>query len=177
MPGFVDARKREWYIDYGMVLSEYGGDSLKARKEYRKRLVEELSEGKGIKESVIGQSILGAASFVAFVTDKYLKTDKARELPSAGALHRHRSKEEILGIIQKETGKRLDEIKREKGVLRQITMELLYRVGGLRGDEIGRLMAIGYTSVSQERGRLHARAGQDKKVKALLTKLERKCQR
>jgi len=80
-----------------------------------------------------------------------------------------------LKVITKETGKSLDDIKRGKGMLRQITMELLYRIGAVKGEEIGRLMAVGYTSVSQERRRLHERMNKDKKLTSLMNRLESKC--
>jgi REP element-mobilizing transposase RayT len=175
LPGFLNRRKKEWYIDYGMVLAEYGGDTDKARRVYRKRIAAELAEGVEVKESILGQSILGGEAFVDWVTDKYLKGEKDRERPSIKELHRHRSKDDILKVITKETGKSLDDIKRGKGMLRQITMELLYRIGAVKGEEIGRLMAVGYTSVSQERRRLHERMNKDKKLTSLMNRLESKC--
>jgi hypothetical protein len=54
-------------------------------------------------------------------------------------------------------------------------MELLYRIGAVKGAEIGRLMDVGYTSVSQERRRLHERMNRDKKIQSLMNRLESKC--
>jgi len=175
LQGFLNRRKKEWYIDYSMVLAEYGGDTDKARREYRKRIVAELAESIEIKESILGQSILGAETFIAWVTDKYLKGEKDHERPSIKEIHRHRSQDDIIRVITKETGKSLEEIKRKKGMLRQITMELLYRIGAVKGAEIGRLMGVGYTSVSQEHRRLHDRMNNDKKLKSLMNRLELKC--
>jgi putative transposase len=73
------------------------------------------------------------------------------------------------------TGKSIEEIRKGKGVLRQVAMELLYRVGGLKGDEIGRLLGVGYTSVSQERRRLRERLRNDRHFQALFKRLETKC--
>lgn len=175
LPGFIQRRKKEWYIDYSLVLAEYGGDTDRARREYRKRIVAELAHDIGIKESILGQSILGGDAFVDWVTEKYLKGEKDRERPSIKEIHYRRSKEDILSVIKKETGKNLDDIKREKGLLRRITMGLLYRVGEIKGTDIGRLMDVGYTSVSQERRRLHSAMLREKQVLSLMKKLERKC--
>ena len=41
-------------------------------------------------------------------------------------------------------------------------MELLYRVGGVRGREIGKLFRVGDRSVSQERSRLRDRLSDDR---------------
>lgn len=175
LPGFVNRRKKEWYIDYDMVLSEYGGDTDKARKAYRKRILEELTAGTGIKDSILAQSILGGEAFIGWVTEKFLTGETDRERPSIKEIHRHRSKDDVMRVISRETGKNLEAIKTGKGVLRQITMELLYRIGGLKGQEIGRLMDVGYTSVSQERRRLHARMMGDKKIKAMVNRFAAKC--
>ena len=139
LPGFVHRRKKEWYIDYDMVLAEYGGDTDKARKAYRKRILEELTEGTGIKESILAQSILSGEEFIGWVTEKFLAGEADRERPSIEEIHRHRSNDGVMRVITRETGKNLEAIKTEKGVLRQITMELLYRIGGLKGQDIGRL--------------------------------------
>jgi hypothetical protein len=53
-------------------------------------------------------------------------------------------------------------------------MELLYRVGGLKGHEIGRLFGVGYTSVSQERRRLKERLRNDQNLQALSKRLDTK---
>jgi hypothetical protein len=158
-----------------MVLAEYGGDTDKSRREYYKRIVAELSKDNEIKDSVFGQSILGAQKFVDWVTDNYLKGERDPERPSIREIRCHRSKDDIIRVISKEVGKSLEDIARGKGSLRQITMELLYRIAGLRGMEIGRLMGVGYTSVSQERRRLHERMQRDKKIVALMRRLELKC--
>ncbi|MEC4676341.1 MAG: hypothetical protein VST72_05395, partial [Nitrospirota bacterium] len=71
-------------------------------------------------------------------------------------------------------GKGIKEIRAEKGSLRQITMDLLYRLGGLKGVEIGKIMGVGYTSVSQERRRLRERLWKDRKIRTLLRRIESK---
>jgi hypothetical protein len=53
-----------------------------------------------------------------------------RESPSLRTIRKHLEKEEVLKVIEGVTGKGLKEIREEKGVLRQMSMELLYRVGG-----------------------------------------------
>jgi len=48
-------------------------------------------------------------------------------------------------------------------------------VGGLRGHEIGRLLGIGYASVSQDRRRLKEQLRNDPNLQALFTRLAAKC--
>jgi len=172
LPGFLSRRKREWYIDYAMVLGEYGGDTDKARKEYRKRIYAEMSGATELRESIIGQSVLGGESFVAWVKEKYIEGTKDRERPAVGEIHRHQTKEEVFTAIKRETGKGIETIKDEKGDLRRVVMELLYRVGGLKGPEIGRIFGIDYGTVSQERKRLREKLDKDRKLRALMTRMK-----
>ncbi|MFA5072711.1 MAG: hypothetical protein WC539_02245 [Nitrospirota bacterium] len=100
---------------------------------------------------------------------------KDRERPSIGEIHRYRAKEEIFKAVHRETGKDIEAIKSEKGDLRRVVMELLYRAGGLKGPEIGQVFGIGYGPVSQERKRLGAKIQSDKKLRTLLSRIERRC--
>lgn len=172
LPGFLSQRKKEWYIDYSMVLGEYGGDTYRGRKEYMKRIYAEIAQESDLKENMIGRSILGGEAFIARIKDKYLDAAKDRERPAVGEIHRHRSKEEVFKAIQKETGKDIAAIKAEKGDLRRIVMELLYRAGGLKGPQIGLIFEVDYATVSQERKRLYEKVNKDRKVRALLSRLE-----
>jgi putative transposase len=172
LPGFISRRKKEQYIDYAMVLGEYGGDTDKARKEYKKRIYAEIAEGIEIKERILGQSILGGESFIAWVKKHYIDGVKDRERPSIGIIHRYRSKEEILQAIKRETGKDIETIRAEKGELRQLVMEVLYRVGGLKGPEIGKLFGIDYGPVSRERNRVREKLQSNRKLRALMGRIK-----
>ena len=131
-----------------------------------------LGHGPPPPHTVPQRSILGGETFIALIKDNYLETGKDRERPAVGEIHRHRSKEEIIKAIQRETGKDIAVIKAEKGDLRRIVMELLYRAGGLKGPQIGQLFDVDYATVSQERKRLYEKVDKDKKVRALLGRFE-----
>lgn len=51
-------------------------------------------------------------------------------------------------------------------------MDLLYRLGGLNGREIGELFDIGYSSVSQECKRLNEKINKDKDLQELRMRIE-----
>ncbi len=172
LPGFLSTRKKEWYVDYSMVLGEYGGDTYRGRKEYKKRIYAEMTQESELKESMIGQSILGGEGFIAWVKENYIEAANDRERPAVGEIYRHRSTEEVFKEVKKETGKDIEAIKIEKGDLRRIVMELLYRAGGLKGPQIGQIFAVDYVTVSQERKRLYEKVNKDIKVRALLARLE-----
>jgi len=141
LPGYLDSRKRETMVEYTLVLADYGGDTGKGRKEYRKQLTADVAEGLDVKGDIFGQSILGGGDFIQWVKETFLEEKELREQPSAREIKRYRQKEVILAQIEKETGKDLNALKSEKGDLRRMAMELLYRSGGLKGPEIGALFA------------------------------------
>jgi DNA-directed RNA polymerase specialized sigma24 family protein len=97
-----------------------------------------------------------------------------RERPAVGLIHRHRTQEEVFTATKRETGRDVEAISREKGDLRRIVMDLLYRAGGLKGPEIGRIFGIDYGTVSQERKRLREKTQKDRKIRSLMSRIERK---
>jgi REP element-mobilizing transposase RayT len=173
LPGYIERGKREEFIDYEMVLGEYGGDNARGRKIYKNRIHSDIKEGIEIKDKVIGQSILGGEEFVEWIKERFLKERQDRESPSLRELKRYRAKEVIMKAIEKVTGKSLEEIKASKGRLRQIATDLLYRIGGLKGVEIGNLMGVDYSTVSQGRKRLRDKMQKDKNLREMVSKIER----
>ena len=167
LPGYLSRKKKEPFIVYDLVLGEYGGDTDKARKAYAKTLYAEMAAPFDMKREVVGQSVLGGAAFLDWVRERFLETPKDRERPSVQGIRSHVDKETILKTIAKETSKDLSALKSERGPLRQLAMEFLYRAGGLTGPQIGALFGIDYSGVSQERKRLRERMAEDKQLKAL----------
>jgi putative transposase len=174
LPGYLDKGKREGMIDYALVLSDYGGDTQKGRNAYKKQIIADIDEELDVKEDIFGQSILGGGDFINWVKETFLEEIEPREQPSAGEIKRYQQKEVILALIEKETGRDFDSLKREKGSLRKMAMELLYRHGGLKGPEIGALFGIDYSAVSQERKRLREGITKGGELEELMQRLEGK---
>jgi hypothetical protein len=173
--GYLEKSKREPFVEYGVVLGEYGGDTIRGRRGYQKALYADIGGGLEIKGKIIGQSLLGRKEFITWVSHTLLKEEQDRESPSVREIRKYQAKDRILRIIEGVTGKTIEQIREEKGAVRQMVMELLYRVGGLKGHEIGRLLGVGYTSVSQERRRLKERLKYDRNLQALFKRLDAKC--
>ena len=174
LPGYLNKKKKEPFLDYDLVLGEYGGDTEKARKAYAKALYAEINTPFDMKGEMVAQSIIGGATFLDWVRAQFLETSKDRERPSIQGIHAHAGKETILKAIQQETGKNLEAIRRERGPLRQLTMELLYKAGRLTGPQIGVLFGIDYSAVSQERKRFRERLAGDKHLQVLHDRLVKK---
>jgi REP element-mobilizing transposase RayT len=167
LAGYLSKRKKQHFVEYKLVLADYGGDTDKARKSYRKTLIEEMTQGKDIHDQVIGQAVLGGEEFISWLKETFLSEEKDREAPAHRAIRRHRSQEEIVDVVVRKTGKTLEGIKKEKGPLRQVLMDLLHRQGGMTNAEIGLLFGLDYSSISQERKRLRQRLEKDRKLSSL----------
>jgi putative transposase len=174
LPGYLSRRKRQHFVAYKLVLADYGGDTDKARKAYRKALVEEMIAGKGISDQIIGQSVIGGDKFIAKIKEIYLSKGSDGEAPAHKIIRHYGDKDDILRAITKQSGKSFETIKAGKGLLRQIAMDLLYRYGGMTNPEIGELFSIDYTAVSQERRRLRIHVEQERRARLLLHGFESK---
>lgn len=172
--GYIHKGKRDEGIEYETVLSEYGGDNDNGRGAYTRRIQVDIADGLEVKDKVIGQSILGGEKFIKWIKEKFLKGEKDRECPPLREIQRYRVKEEILQAVEKETGKSFEEIKGEGESIRQIAMDILYRVGGIKGVEIGRMFGVDYSTVSQGRKRLREKMQRDRKLRDLIERIERR---
>ncbi|UJS17512.1 MAG: transposase [Candidatus Jettenia sp.] len=171
--GYIDDIRRSSILDieYARILESYGGDNTKGRKLYWETICNDVSTGIDIREKVIGGSVLGSDTFMKWVRDTFLP-EKSREIPSVQRLKRYIAKEAIIDALCKEMNKSFDEIKKERGILRQIAMDLLYRVGGLSGTEIGEMMGVDYSTVSQGRKRLREKLKNDNHIAQIIKRVE-----
>jgi len=179
LPGYIYKREKQEFVDYSLVLEEYGGDNKKGRRAYADIISIDASSGQmEVKDKIVGQSIIGKEDFIEEVLDRYLNNKPdMREQPSLRELHGLRVKDEIIDAIKEETGKDLDEIKKSKGIERNVLMDLLYRAGGIKGAEIGRLLEVDYSTVSQCRKRLRDKLKKDKRLKHIVGRIEKKLSR
>ncbi len=169
LPAYIDGKNRVSWIDYSSVLEEYGGDNNKGRKSYLKAIRSDLLNGLEIKKE--WQGLIGRNEFIDWVRKTFIK-GKDREIPATRQLKTRKAKEEILKAIEEETGEDRDAILYKKGILRQIAMEFLYRAGGLKGPEIGNMMGVDYSTVSQNRKRLREKLKRDNELEGLFRRIE-----
>lgn len=173
--GYIDEDKRLPFIDYSLVLAEYGGDNVKGRMNYWKEISRDIAGGLEVNDKVVAQSLLGSDGFVKWVRREFAKPEGSRrEMPSLRGILRYRSRDEILKAISDETDTGEEEILKRKGALRQLAMELLYKYGGLKGMEIGQIMGLDYSTISQGRKRLRERLKKDEELQGLKGRIEEK---
>ncbi len=159
-------------VDYGLILSEYGGDCVRGRSEYRRRILNDIAEGLEIKGDILGQTIIGGDKFISWVKEKFIKGSTDRESPGHRELRRYRAEEDIIRVLEKASGEPFDSIRNSRHPLRPVAMDLLYRVGALKGIEIGKIFKVDYSTVSQGRKRLREKLQKDSKLKRLVRQIE-----
>lgn len=81
------------------------------------------------------------------------------------------SKETVLEVVEKATG--VEQVLQSTGTVRQIVMTMLYTYAGLNNREIGNLLGVDYSTVSQGKKRLREKAEKDKKIKKILNNITR----
>ena len=171
LSGYIVNRK-DPMVHYGLVLSEYGGDTAPGRKEYRKRIMDDIADGLAIKKDIVGQSVLGGPHFISWVKETFIKGTEDRESPGHRELKRYRATEEIIGAFEKESGETFDAILKAGHPLRHVAMDILYRIGGLKGIEIGKIFGVDYSTVSQGRKRLRERLERDTYLNVIARRIE-----
>jgi REP element-mobilizing transposase RayT len=174
LPGYIDQSKKSDFINYDSVLAEFGGDNPTGRQRYRQQIAEDLEAGPEIKNRIVGQSILGSDDFVSRVKEKYVAAGKDRERPSVGRVHRHISQEAVLAIVEQQIG--MQQVLYTTGTTRQIAMTMLYKYAGMNNREIGDLLDIDYSTVSQGRSRLRKKVAEEKHIRSLVQRIEQLCQ-
>ncbi|MDA8163697.1 MAG: transposase [Desulfobacteraceae bacterium] len=177
LPGFIGGKNRFGFVSHAYVLGEYGGDNRHGRAAYKKQIAEDLSKDLPIRENIVGQSILGDEGFVIDIKAKYLPEQNDRECPAIGIVHSHASKEAVIEAIEDVLQRNREEIFTTRGVERQIAMELLYRLGGLKNKTIGEMMRLDYSTVSQGRKRLRERQQKDKRLQDRIADIEARLSR
>jgi len=170
--GYINEGKRLPFVNYGLVLADYGGDNPKGKAHYWREIRRDIAGELHIKDKVIGQSIIGGDGFIRWVRVNFAREGDDRERPPLKEILKYTSKDAILQVISDETGKGVKEILSEKGVLRQMAMELLYKYGGLKGVDIGEMMGLDYSTVSQGRKRFRERLKRDEGVRRLMGRIE-----
>ncbi len=175
LPGYIAKANKVDFAEYDQVLAEHGGDNRSGRMRYKKQLAEDLSAGLVIKENIVGQSILGSEGFIDWVRNSFLESKSDRERPDVLKIHRYLSQQDVIAVVEEETG--VEDILRSTGTTRQIIMTSLYKYAGLNNREIGDLLGVDYSTVSQGRKRLLEKASKDKQLQKVICRIKSKVSR
>jgi putative transposase len=154
LPGYLDKRRVNEFVQYDMILGIIGG-----RSKYGRFMAAGLRDGIGdLLRDVKHQTILGDENFVALVKNKFLEDGSSRDQPAyRGMLTEIITPEEVLLCVSRACGVPKEELlkRRGDGICRGLLVELLYRHCGMTMAAIGRFIGgIDYGGVHQLRRRL-----------------------
>jgi REP element-mobilizing transposase RayT len=172
LPGYLSKSKREAFIDYQVVLNEYGGDNERGQQNYQRMIYEDLAQGLTIHDKIKSQSILGEEGFVNRLRDRFFKGKVDRECPPLRQLQTYKSEEQIFEIVTRITGKSRDIIISTRNPFKYLAMDLLCRLGGLKGREVGKIMGVDYSTVSIGRKRYKDKIQRDKALRIVAKTIE-----
>lgn len=174
LQGYFDKKQTLTYIDYDLILSMAGGRS-KYREFISDGIRRDLSNPfESLKERVI----LGDDDFVAKVKGKYITYGSVREQPSLRGLTANAvAPKVVIDYVAEAFG--IDAVcfaqRRERGFVRGLLAELLYKYCDLTQTEIARFLGgIDYGGVYQLRRRFRERMNQDRKIQEQYRRIEGK---
>jgi hypothetical protein len=174
LPGYLDEKKVENFINYDLILSMVGG-----RRPYRAFMLDGLKRDiNNPFEKVKSGLILGNEDFVARLKSEYAKGGSLRDQPSYRSLSMNVVEPEVvIDCVVKVLGinKQRLFVRFGAGVERGIVSELLYRYSGITQKRIGKLLGdIDYSAVNKLRRRVQKKMTHDKKIEAQYMETERK---
>lgn len=172
LPGIFSAKARHDFVEYSLVLADYGGDNADGRQAYMSNLAEGLSQDSELQKKIIGQCLLGGDDFVSHIQQKYGVRRKNREIPAVRRITRHLAPDHIIATIARGVGCEPDELLKKRGRWRWLAMDLLYSYGGMNNREIGELMGVDYSTVSQGRKRLRQSLADDEQLKKMTERMK-----
>ena len=160
LPGYLDARYAQDFVDYERVLARAGG-----RRAYRTFVMDGLKLGlENPFKRVLDRLVLGDKEFESSVK-RHLRRVAPREQPSyREMISVALAPEAVLGVLRREFNISNEMLARRgvNGLIRGIVAELLYKYCDLTQDRIGQILGgIDYVAVSLLRKRLRKRMEQD----------------
>ena len=172
LPGLVALKKLWDFVEYGVVLEDFGGDTRQGRARYKKQVSADLADKLPVRKNIVAQSVLGGEDFVEEIKATYLEADSSREQPALAKVRKYFAKDKILDVLCRITGKSQKQLLFKTGTERQMTMDFLYRLAGMTNLAIGHLMKVDYSTVSQGRKRFRGKLRKDKSLQTMSNKIE-----
>lgn len=177
LPGYMGNYPRYSLIDHQDVLQGFGGDTPLGRRQYEETLHHQMDNGFSLKSKVVGQVLLGSIPFIEKMKEQLAASGDNREQPEVRKIEHFLLREKILKELESCLRCRREQLLHSPGDLRAVTMDMLYRYGGLTNPEIGSLMDLDYSSVSLGRKRIQQRRTREHHLNAKIIVLEKRLQR
>ena len=162
LPSYIEKKKRTDWIQYDTILGYFAHS-----KAYKAYLI------KGLKtpfyspfKEIKSQAILGSEGFVDTLKRHLDKKAKIREIPALRTLKKGLTIEDVIKEVRDYFHIKRDVLISYSGrEMRQMAMEMAYRYTHQGQAEIGKVVGVDYSTVSQNRKRLKLKLEQDLKLR------------
>jgi len=165
-PDYV-ASPRYQFLSCDAILSYFNGN----RSSYRGFVEEGISGCLSPLEKGKGHGIIGNTAFIKEML-ALGKITPSREQPEARRVVSLIAPTKVLTAVACHFHTTQDDIIAKRGPVRAITMDLLFRYAGMNQREIGKLMALDYSTVSVARTRLREAMKKDQILHRHVMELE-----
>lgn len=160
-------------LDAEFILRQLDDDMEKARRRYKRFVLENIGMGNPLEDSYRGVA-LGNEEFVERIKDKIKSLGKKREVTETKIVGTY-SAEEVIKSIMTRFGVDRQEIFRKKrgSIYRQLALYFIKRYTILSLKEIGEIFKMDYSGVSQSCRRFENLFERDRTVLKMKTAVER----
>jgi putative transposase len=158
-------------LDTSFVLEKFGANIAKARKEYRRYILEHSNMKNPLEDARNGIA-LGSEEFLEGIKSKIRLGGEKREIAASRIRDRLSAEKviEIMGTVFQIERKEILR-KRRGNSFRQLTLFLLKHYTDLTIREIGKIFGIDYTAVSMAVKRFEERLCKDPEIQAMQLKI------
>ena len=173
LPMYLNPDKRVSWLDCGLVLVKYGGDSEQGRRIFRMRTLESIGDAKVMDLRAAEQAggLLGTGDFVKRMRQR-IRAHREREIPAQRRLQAAGGQDDVWRALKEATGEERENLLKRPDPMRGMVMELIYRWGGLKNVDIAGLFDLDYSTVSVARKRLRERMQKEPAMEKLFLKTE-----
>jgi len=161
---YLDASEKPEWLNTDLILSYFGNVKSQGIQQYR--IFIEEAVGKKYEsplKQAFGSVLLGGEKFIHEIKEKYLKeAELSRDIPSIRSLKPVRSMEDIVRLIEKESGVI------DKKLLKKIIIYMSHHFSGIYLKEIGQYFVVSESAVSQTSARFEREIERDTSLRMLI---------
>ena len=168
---YIGKREEVEWLETGYVLAYFGKRVGTARRKYREFVEEAI--GKSMEDplkQVHASTILGGASFIAWVQDKIegnTKESDRRDVPALKALTSQPSLQKIQQVVA-------EVLKDDVSLIRKVGMCISQDTGGHTLGEIGQRYGMQGAAVCQSNRRFRQKIEKDRRLKNIVREVQKK---
>jgi REP element-mobilizing transposase RayT/DNA-binding MarR family transcriptional regulator len=166
---YLGKRKKELKkLDTQFILNRLHNNLTQSRTRYKRYLLENLTMDFPVKDIYRGIA-LGDETFIERIESKIKAVGEKREIQTTKYFNSYSSEEIIQKVSQAFSLTKGEVLKKQRGNLyRQVTLYLVKKYSSLSLKEIGKILGMDYTAVSQATRRFEDKIRKDNKIRIMV---------